>query len=75
MKAAKELIKFHEFRDEEKIDSKKKTIPNFSLPRKNHLEFCQKITWKTWKSPGIPLLQSPNNLVHSLSLLTLSPLK
>ena len=35
----------------------------FELPRKNHLEFNAKFTWKTWKSPGIPLLQSPNNPV------------
>ena len=63
MNAAKELVKFPEFSNEEKCDLRKKAIPNISLPRKNHLEFCQKITWKTWKSPGIPLLQSPNNPV------------
>ena len=47
MKAAKELVKFHEIRDEEKIDLKKKQSQIFH---------CRvKITWNSVKkSPGKP---------------------
>ena len=33
------------------------------LPQKYHLGFSKEITWKTWKSPGISLSQSPKNPV------------